>query len=290
MIKISNCPVCEKSEFTDFVNCLDYTVTKESFQLVRCNNCNFVLTNPQPEKESLGNYYISEDYISHSGKANSIIDRLYLFLRKKSLKWKLSLLPNTKGKLLDYGCGTGEFLKTCQLNGWEIHGVEPSSLAREKAQKLTSAEIKLDLQESTEKFDVISLWHVLEHVVDLNKKINQLSNNLKPQGQIFIAVPNHKSYDAKYYRNFWAGYDAPRHLWHFNQSTMHEILKKNGLTIVETIPMKLDSFYVSMLSEKYKNKSHSLIQLIKAFYIGILSNWKARKENEYSSLIYVAQK
>lgn len=290
MIKITNCPVCEKSEFTDYITCVDHTVTKESFQLVRCNNCGFVLTNPQPEKENLGKYYLSDDYISHSGKANSLIDKLYLFLRNKSLKWKLSLLPTSKGKLLDYGCGTGEFLKICQQNGWEAYGVEPSSVAREKAHKLTNATIKSELQNSDEKYDVISLWHVLEHVADLNKKITQLTDFLKEEGQLFIAVPNHQSYDAKHYKNLWAGYDVPRHLWHFNQSVMHEILKKNGLTIVKTIPMKLDSFYVSMLSEKYKDKIYSILQLIKALYIGLLSNWKARKENEYSSLIYVAQK
>ncbi len=290
MIEISNCPVCDKGEFTDFIQCIDYTVTKESFQLVRCSNCNFVLTNPQPAKENLGKYYLSADYISHSGKANSLIDRLYLFLRNKSLKWKLSLLPSTKGKLLDYGCGTGEFLKTCQQDGWEISGVEPSTLAREKALKLTGAKIKSDLEESSEKYDAISLWHVLEHVADLNKTIRQLANSLRESGQLFIAVPNHTSYDGKYYKHFWAGYDVPRHLWHFQQFTINEILKKNGLTIVQTIPMKLDSFYVSMLSEKYKNNSHQIIQLVKAFSVGLLSNWKARKKNEYSSLIYVAQK
>ena len=290
MIKISNCPVCEKNEFTDFMSCVDHTVTKESFKLMRCTTCNFVLTNPQPDQEKLGKYYLSDDYISHTGKAKSFIDQLYLFLRKRSLKWKLSLLPQTKGRLLDYGCGTGEFLRTCQINGWTINGIEPSPIARGKAKVLTGITIKSHLEETHEKYDAISLWHVLEHIGDLNKKITQLSNCLKEDGQLFIAVPNHKSFDAKYYRQLWAGYDVPRHLWHFNQSTTQEILKKNGLTIVKTIPMKLDSFYVSMLSEKYKNKHHPLIQLIKAFYIGVLSNWKARKENEYSSLIYVAQK
>ncbi len=290
MIKVSNCPVCDKNEFTDFITCQDYTVTKAVFQMVKCSNCDFVLTNPQPNKEDLGNYYLSEDYISHTGKANSIIDRLYLFLRNKSLKWKQSLLPKSKGKLLDYGCGTGEFLSTCQLNGWLISGVEPSNIAREKANLLTNTNIKSDLEESGEKYDAITLWHVLEHVADLKKTIVQLANSLNEKGQLFIAVPNHQSYDAKYYQHFWAGYDVPRHLWHFKQSTMHEILKKNGLTIVKTIPMKLDSFYVSMLSEKYKNKNNPLIQLIKAFFIGLVSNCKARKRTEYSSIIYVAQK
>jgi 2-polyprenyl-3-methyl-5-hydroxy-6-metoxy-1,4-benzoquinol methylase len=212
-----------------------------------------------------------------------------LFFRKRSLRWKLSLLPNRKGKLLDYGCGTGEFLKTCQESGWIISGVEPSPIARKKANTLTGAEIKSSLPEN-DRFDAITLWHVLEHVSDLNNMVSQLANSLNDNGKLLIAVPNHESYDAKYYQQFWAGYDVPRHLWHFTQNSMQAILENNGLTIVNIIPMKLDSFYVSMLSEKYKQATYPLFQLPKAFWIGLISNWKAKNQNAYSSLIYVAQK
>lgn len=290
MIEIINCPVCENRNFTYFITCVDHTVSREPFHLSRCNNCGFVFTNPQPEKEKLGSYYLSDDYISHSGKAKSLIGSLYLFLRKRSLEWKLSLLPKSKGKILDYGCGTGEFLKTCQHAGWNISGVEPSHVARQKAEALTHKKIEEELTEFNQEYDSITLWHVLEHVTDLNQTITQLCTVLKKDGQMFLAVPNHLSYDAEFYKQHWAGYDVPRHLWHFSQSTMQQALKKNGLTIVKTIPMNLDAFYVSMLSEKYKNRSHPFIQLIKAFYIGLLSNWKGKKKNEYSSLIYVAQK
>lgn len=289
MIEISNCPVCKHSEFVDFIKCQDFTVTNESFQLVRCAACGFTFTNPQPHPDTLGNYYLSENYISHSGKARTTIDQLYLFLRKRSLRWKQSLLSKGKGRLLDYGCGTGEFLKTCQQAGWTVSGVEPSSIARTKASTSTGIKIKSSF-DGLERFDAITLWHVLEHVSDLNNILTQLGNSLNSEGQLFIAVPNLESYDANYYQQFWAGYDVPRHLWHFTRNSMEAILKNNGLTIVKIIPMKLDSFYVSMLSEQYKNSSPRIFQLLKAFFIGLLSNWKAKNVKAYSSLIYVAEK
>lgn len=178
-----------------------------------------------------------------------------------------------------------------QAKNWKVSGVEPSETAREKATEITKTKIFSDLNSTKDKFDIITLWHVLEHVHNLNEKIDELINHLKEGGIIFIAVPNRESVDAKKYGSQWAGYDVPRHLWHFSQSNMKQLLSKHNLSLVKTEPMKLDSYYVSMLSENYKNPNTlSLISMIKAFSSGLRSNYQASKTGSYSSLIYIAKR
>lgn len=289
------CPVCEGRTFTPFQACIDYTVSQETFQLVTCTQCGFVMTNPRPDDEQIGNYYLSEKYISHTNKAASIIDKIYLWVRSYTLQWKHNLVmavaPKKNRRILDYGCGTGEFLKKCKDNQWEVFGVEPSSSARQQAQLLSGAVITEKIQKLQEKdLDVVTLWHVLEHVPDPSEIISEIKQRLTPDGTIFIAVPNYKSWDASYYQQHWAGYDVPRHLWHFSQETIKALIEKNDLKLHTVIPMKLDSFYVSMLSEKYRNQSTGLSGILKAIINGIRSNWHARTKLEYSSLIYVIKR
>jgi 2-polyprenyl-3-methyl-5-hydroxy-6-metoxy-1,4-benzoquinol methylase len=276
------------------MTCIDHTVSHETFQLVRCESCGFIMTSPRPENSALGKYYMSEDYISHSNRSSSVIEKIYQIARIVSLERKINLvnrhLLSPEKRLLDYGCGTGEFLNHARKKGFKIQGVEPSSIARQQAQKLTHEKISETIAEVENQFDAITLWHVLEHIPDINKVIGQLKSILTKNGTIFIAVPNHKSNDAIRYQELWAGYDVPRHLWHFSQQTMKKLLTKNGLNIVDTIPMKLDSFYVSMLSEKYKRKKNSISGLTQAFFNGLRSNIQASSNMEYSSLIYIAKK
>ncbi|MBL7873085.1 MAG: class I SAM-dependent methyltransferase [Cyclobacteriaceae bacterium] len=221
------------------------------------------------------------------------MDKIYIQARSITLKWKYELISKFKlhGKILDYGCGTGEFLHFMQVKNWKVSGVEPSEIAKHKATQITQSEILTDLNSTKDKFDAITLWHVLEHVHDLNQKINDLINHLNDDGIIFIAVPNHESEDAKKYRSYWAGYDVPRHVWHFSQSNMKHLLNKHGLSLIKTEPMKLDSYYVSLLSEIYKNpNAMSLISMSRAFFSGLQSNRHARKTGSYSSLIYIAKR
>ena len=294
MITLSACPICSGTKFTDFLNCKDHTTTGETFSLKKCAKCEFTFTDPKPEEESISRYYQSEKYISHTGGQKNLLDSIYLFARKIALRKKRKVLEkNTIGKLiLDFGCGTGEFLNHMQTNGWTITGVEPSSNANQKAKELTNGKIYKSLDELKESgFDAITLWHVLEHIHDLNGTVQKLSQLLKDSGTIFIAVPNLKSNDAEYYKSFWAAYDVPRHLWHFNQDNMKELMENNGFKLVDTLPMKMDSFYVSLLSESYQKPNQSkLINLVKAFIRGWLSNIKARKNKNYSSLIYIAKR
>jgi len=274
------------------ITCEDYTVSNQKFDLVYNDKFDMLETYPQPKLEDLGNYYESSDYISHTDSKKSFTDKLYQIVKGYTLNKKLKLINSFKTeqkKLLDVGCGTGDFLLNCKNNGWDVVGVEPNKNAKGIAEtKLIvngASKIYTDISEiNTEKFDVITLWHVLEHVPNLEVYISNLKQLLKPNGVLVIAVPNFKSYDANYYKQFWAAFDAPRHLWHFSRKSIKLLFSKENLIIEKILPMKFDSFYVSLLSEKYKNGKNNFIS---AFYIGLLSNLKAWTTKEYSSLIYV---
>ena len=295
MTTISICPVCGGNEFSAFRSCTDYTVSRETFELVTCTTCGLTITNPQPDPENIGYYYQSENYISHSGKGTSLVGKSYLAVRRYTLGWKLNLInklnPAATKKLLDYGCGTGEFISTCKQNGWQVTGVEPSDDVRTKAEALSNSPVlpNLSLVKDND-FTTITLWHVLEHVPDLNALLTQLRSILSENGTIFIAIPNHNSWEAQHYEQYWAGYDVPRHLWHFTQDTMKALLEKNELKLNRIIPMKLDAFYISMLSEKYKHNTNTILGIMKAFANGLKSNLLAKRNMEYSSLIYVVKK
>jgi 2-polyprenyl-3-methyl-5-hydroxy-6-metoxy-1,4-benzoquinol methylase len=287
----SSCPICNGQSFTEKATTKDYTVSGETFSIQQCNHCGLGITVPRPADEKLGSYYLSDKYISHSGKSNSIIDAIYLFARNYTLRWKHKIISQrTKAtRLLDYGCGTGEFLKFMKNQGYQVNGIEPSEVAREKASALLMQPVASSLQNTADNYDTITLWHVLEHIPDLNEKFESLSAKLNKNGLLIIAVPNVNAWESHHYKSFWAAFDTPRHLWHFSQKSISTLLTKHRLKLVDTIPMKLDAYYISLLSEQYKhqNKQH-LVGMIRAFFIGLSSNTKATKSGEYSSLIYIA--
>ncbi len=270
-----------------FLTVKDYSVSKETFDLYYDETFDMLITYPQPSLENLGKYYESEDYISHTDNKRSLFEKLYHFIKRIALKNKLNLInslqPN-KGKILDIGAGTGEFLSVAKNNGWQTIGVEPSerakSIAINKGISFVSATSELE----NHSFDVISMWHVLEHVPDLDKQIKELKRLLKPTGTLIIAVPNFKSFDAKHYGKFWAAYDVPIHFWHFSKKAIKILFEKEEMKLEKVLPMKFDSFYVSLLSEKYKSGK---MNFIKAFFIGLQSNWMAKQNFEYSSHIYI---
>lgn len=290
MYKYTSCSVCKNQNFQSFISCKDYTVSQETFSIVICSACGFKFTNPIPDLNSLGNYYKSENYISHSNTRKGIIARLYHIVRSYTLKKKLKLVSSyvSRGTILDYGCGTGMFLKVCKEAGWNPIGMEPDSGARQIAASMNiSAEgnkedIKKKFPDQT--YKAITLWHVLEHVTDLNETLSFFKAQLESDGVLIIAVPNHLSYDALHYEKYWAAYDVPRHLYHFEKKTIAHLLSNFGFQLQNTFPMAFDSFYVSMLSEKYKTGK---VNYIKAFLTGLKSNLKAKPNCNYSSVIYV---
>ncbi len=287
--KLDNCPVCSSPQSTVFVTCKDYTVSGEAFSIVQCRDCNFKYTNPRPTEESSGVYYQSESYVSHSETKKGLVNKLYHIIRERALAGKLTLVNSlhTKGKLLDVGCGTGDFLRVCKQDGWQVKGIEVDARARSKASVNSGSEIQPALLEAyeNEKFDVITLWHVLEHIHQLHESIEKINVLLEKGGVVLIAVPNSDSWDAQNYKQYWAAYDVPRHLYHFNQLTLAQLLAKHGLKIARTEPMKYDAFYISMLSSKYRSGSTHYLEALKN---GFLSNLRAaREQNNYSSLIYI---
>ncbi|QLC66859.1 class I SAM-dependent methyltransferase [Flavobacterium sp. LPB0248] len=270
-----------------FLTVKDHSVSKEIFDLYYDEELDMLITSPQPELQNLGKYYESEDYISHTDNKRSLFEKAYHFVKNIALKNKLNLInsqQSKKGKLLDIGAGTGDFLLTAKNDGWETIGVEPSDRAKNIAkEKGISFEEETSTLESNS-LDVITMWHVLEHVPNLEVQIEELKRLLKPTGTLIIAVPNYKSFDAGHYETFWAAYDVPIHFWHFSKKSIQLLFERVDMELEKILPMKFDSFYVSLLSEKYKNGK---MNYIKAFFIGLKSNWKAKSSKEYSSHIYV---
>lgn len=265
---------------------VDHSVSKEVFDLHHNPEFDMLITFPKPSLEKLPSYYESDDYISHTDGKRSLFEKMYHFIKGISLKNKLKLINSqgVKGKLLDIGAGTGDFLAVAKSDGWQTVGIEPSAKAKEIAIKkgVNFAQDLASLESNS--FDIITMWHVLEHVPNLEEYISELKRLIKPSGTIIIAVPNFKSYDAKYYGEFWAAFDVPRHLWHFSKTAIQKLFAKENLKLVEVLPMKFDSFYVSLLSEKYKNGK---MNFLKAFWIGLKSNQYGNRKKEYSSHIYV---
>ncbi len=272
-----------------YVTAKDYLVSGESFDLLYDSEREMLITSPQPSLENLSKYYESEEYISHTDNKKGVVNFLYQKVKSRALQSKTNLifkLNKGTGSLLDIGAGTGDFLKVAKDKGWNVQGVEPNENARELA-----AAKNIFLKETIEEyagsqFEVITLWHVLEHLPNLEEAIQQIENLLAPGGTLIIAVPNYNSYDSKYYKSFWAAFDVPRHLWHFSKNSM-KLIFSNNLTLEKIKPMIFDSFYVSLLSEKHKNGSSSFV---KAFLIGLWSNISAWSNKEYSSLIYCFKK
>ncbi len=270
-----------------FLTVKDHSVSKEIFDLYQDETLDMLITHPQPSLETLGKYYESEDYISHTDNIRSLFEKAYHFVKQIALKNKLDLInsfQSNKGRILDIGAGTGDFLLTAQQNGWQTIGVEPSPRAKGIAVKKGISFVEDTKELESHSFDTITMWHVLEHVPDLDAQIKELKRLLKQEGTLIVAVPNYKSFDAKHYGAFWAAYDVPIHFWHFSKKAIELLFAKEGMKLEKVLPMKFDSFYVSLLSEKYK---FGKMNFVKAFFIGLQSNLKAKRNFEYSSHIYV---
>lgn len=292
---IASCIVCGSTNSIDFIKCKDFTVSGLTFNIVQCQECEFKFTSPRPAVRFLGSFYKSEKYVSHNDSNKGFINKLYQFVKNYTLlqKLKLVLKYNRKGRLLDYGCGTGSFGFVCKKAGWDFYGVEPDTDAGEVARNKTGGPIYSSSQELSKafpdsKFDAITLWHVLEHIPDVPSWFNFISNHLEKSGTLIIAVPNCDSYDASIFKAYWAAYDVPRHLWHFTPKTIEKLFLNNGFKLIETRPMIFDSFYVSLLSNTNKfGRSRPLL----SFLQGLLSNLKANKSGLiFSSQIYIFKK
>ncbi len=267
----------------------DFLVSGEEFSLKPNVQYGFLETVPRPKTEDLPSYYESQEYISHTDSKKGLMSFLYQMVKKYSLRKKVALIRRRNsgiGELLDIGAGTGDFLSAAKNKGWTVSGSEPNESAREIALE-KGIELKNSIDDFQGKqFDVITLWHVLEHIPDLEDSLQKIQTLLKPNGILIVAVPNFNSLDAQYYKSHWAAFDVPRHLWHFSQTSMRKLISPD-LELIETKPMVFDSFYVSLLSEKHRSRNSFSL---KALWVGLRSNWSARRTGEYSSLIYCFKK
>lgn len=262
---------------------VDHAVSKESFNLVYDPAFDMLKTYPVPD--NFFRYYESADYISHTDRKKNVFEKVYHLVKRYTLRRKRSIIEREipKGHLLDLGAGTADFVRFMQNNDWEATGVEPNPSAREVA-GVKGVILEANTNKiSSGSIDVITMWHVLEHVPNLDDQMKEIRRLLRPDGLLVVAVPNYKSFDAAYYKTFWAGYDVPRHLFHFSQKSISEICKQNNMKVKKCYPMCFDAYYVSLLSEKYKTGKMNP----RAFLIATWSNIKAIFTGEYSSLIYI---
>ena len=291
-----NCPVCNHSNPQIAIESQDFSLTQNPFAILHCSNCTFRFTSPLPSQDEIGQYYKFIEYISHTDVKEGWMNRLYHLIRTKTLaqktNWIQSLFTGHKGHLLDIGAGTGAFANAMQQKAWKVTGLEPDAATRDKAfenYKLHLQSIDSIYNLPKNEYEVITMWHVLEHVHDLKPYLHQCFKSLKQNGRLIIAVPNYTSYDSKYYKKYWAAYDLPRHLYHFSPKSMTTLLNEIGFELVSLKPMWYDSFYVSLLSEKYK-QSGKLGMLIAGF-VGFISNLFAiRDATKGSSIIYEFKK
>lgn len=286
------CPACGTSQWTLSGQTKDYSISGEWFELLECINCHLKATHPQPAAEQIGRYYASKDYISHSdtrsGLTNKLFHKARNYMMKKKYQWVVRAAGTETGKLLDVGAGTGYFAKYMQDHGWDVTGLEPDETARKTGEeKLGLKLLPLDFlsRQMPDSYDVITLWHVLEHVHDITGYMNRFHSILKPGGILIIAVPNHTSRDAKQYGIQWAAYDVPRHLWHFSPASIEKLLAKHQFTLTQKTEMPLDAFYVSMLSEKYRG--NYFFGPLSAFISGLRTFISGNNDvNRSSSIIY----
>jgi len=290
MVDLIHCPVCKEQYFSKYLDCKDHFLTKEDFTIVECDNCHLLFTNPRPTEIDQPSYYKSEKYISHSNVKGGLVNSIYHKVRNYTIKKKYSIVNrNSQGhNILDIGCGTGELLNYFKLKGWNTWGVEPDPDARKLAidnYQLNISDLDSLLNKGDTNFDIITMWHVLEHVWDLHSYLDVIKKLLNDNGTFIVAVPNINSWDAKHYKSMWAAYDVPRHLYHFSQKSMNELMESANFKLHKIVPMKFDSYYISLLSEKYKTGKQNML---KGFLNGLYSNLYARfNQNNFSSLIFI---
>ena len=287
----TKCPWCDSEKTQMYLWVKDLFLTGEAFEIHECLKCGLLFTEPRPDASSIGKYYQSEEYYSHQENKSGFIPKIYESVKKVNLRHKRKLATKglKVGTMLEIGCGVGDFLHEMEQKGWKCTGIEPSEEAKAIAKNRVKANILNPGELASlkdESFDLITMWHVLEHVDNLKEEVMHLQRLLKKGGRLVLALPNFKSADAEHYREYWAAYDVPRHLNHFCRESINNIFKNTKLKLKTTDKLVWDAYYISYMSEKYKNHT---MPLLKGAMKGMISNIKARKSGEWSSLVYVLE-
>jgi 2-polyprenyl-3-methyl-5-hydroxy-6-metoxy-1,4-benzoquinol methylase len=300
------CPLCNSDKYERHLRAPDrfHLAAGNLFEIVRCVTCGFIYLNPRPRIECLPEFYQDKNYqpflSAQSGK--SWWDRIYNLARSYAVCGKRVKIEKLKrkGQLLDIGCGTGEFLNEMQKHGWQATGIEKDPRAAEVARQRYGLDVlTTDLTSShfaQNSFDVITFWHVLEHLPDPLHTLQRAKKMLKEDGLMLVAAPNISSYDARFYRSRWAALDAPRHLHHFVPATLARLCQAAGLEMFTARQMVLDAFYNCLMSERiiasidtYKEFFLPLF-LLRGFGVAGISLLLSRLGNGGSSILYFIKK
>jgi SAM-dependent methyltransferase len=295
MVHHDVCPLCSSEKIALHFSCNDHFISRKDFVIFKCSNCGFLFTQDYPEESEISAFYESEEYISHSDTSKGFSNKLYRIARTFMLGRKKVLIEKMsgviKGKILDIGSGTGYFASMMKEAGWQVKGIE----INEKARNFSASNFNLEVDPpdrittyESNSFDCITLWHVLEHFHDPFKYISEIYRLLKPGGVCVVALPNSSSYDAKSYKRFWAAWDVPRHLWHFQPATFRIFSEKSGFILENLKILPLDVFYISLLSERYKGSGMAFFKAMsKASFFAFMSVFN---RNRSSSVIYILRK
>ena len=295
MVHHNVCPLCSSEKIGLQLVCTDHFISKKEFTIFKCSDCDFSFTQDYPEETEIARYYESDSYISHSDTSEGFSNKLYRIARRVMLtrkKWLIKKFTGlNKGTILDIGSGTGHFVGTMKNAGWQAKGIEINEKARNFTLSHFGLEVftpdKISTFES-DSFDCITLWHVFEHFHDPFNYISEICRILKPGAICVIALPNCSSYDAKHYNRFWAAWDVPRHLWHFNPATFRLFSEKTGFLLKDLRILPLDVFYISQMSEKYKSSSLPFMKgMMKGLIFAFLSVFNKSRS---SSVMYVLRK
>ena len=299
LMEKSNCIICDSSQNSIYYETVQNRLNiGETFSIVQCETCGFKYLNPRPTISSIEKYYDVEEYHPHKISDESLIDKIYLKVRDININAKKKLLNKLspqKKTLLDVGCGTGEFLEVMKNHGWTVAGMETAKEAKDIASK-EGIEVFDDLVNIKSKFDIITMWHVLEHIHDVPAIMDNLYRLLSDDGFLIIAVPNIDSIDAKFYKDNWIALDTPRHLYHFRPKDIISLLDKYNFEVKQiSNRLYFDVWYNALLSAQHQSKTEnrktSLWDLLKAASIGKLSFFNGLiNPLKSSSPIYIAQK
>ena len=280
------CPVCHAANSTIFMRVPDRFRPEPgtAYTLVRCVKCSLVYLNPRPVEESSGVFYESSEYTPFvsTGKQRSIMDRVYVAIREMNNRWKrrqIEALQPERGRLLDVGCGTGEFLQAMHAAGWQVRGVERDAKAAAYAVEQLQLDVvcgSLDtVPLAPASFDVVTMWHVLEHLYQPHKALMQVRDVLRPGGLLVIAVPNLLSLDARYYRQNWVAFDAPRHVQHFSPKSLRSLCEMHSFAHLRTRMLPFDPFFNALMSETVieRRKGASIPgRIVSTLRAGIVAN------------------
>lgn len=269
-MKRIKCALCGSEDYSVVLTSEDYRLhtTDEKFDLVRCRRCGLVYVNPRPTKEKMGEFY-SRDYY---GKQDRLAEIMVKLLHNMKIQKIMSF--KKKGRILDVGCGDGEFLLHFKERGWEAYGVDLSEasyrLARKKLGRYVfNCELK-DCHFPDSYFDLITLNHVLEHMLDPNEELREVHRILKDDGILLLSTPNIDSLQFKISKERWFGLDLPRHVYHYSPETIVVMLEKSGFNVVGIAYSLLD-FPLDLFHSLRAKRLDTHSKLLKAiFYLPLL--------------------